>query len=80
MPRKPSGLFDQSKYIQQYIHDNIKHIKVSLNKNKPEDMQMIAWIAQQEEGASGYIKRLIREDMENRPIYLEGEKIGTLPK
>ena len=63
MPRKKSGLFDQSKYIQQYIHDNVKHIKVSLNKNKPEDMQIIAWIAQQPEGASGYIKRLIREDI-----------------
>jgi hypothetical protein len=80
MPRKKSGNFDQSKYIVGYIHDNIKHIKVSLNKTKPDDMQMIAWIAQQPEGASGYIKRLIRDDMENRPIYLEGEKIGTLPK
>ena len=64
MPRKKSGLFDQSKYVQQYMKDNIKQVKVSLNKNKPDDMQMIAWIAQQQEGASGYIKRLIREDME----------------
>lgn len=80
MPRKKSGNFDQSKYIVGYIHDHIKHIKVSLNKTKPDDMQMIAWIAQQPEGASGYIKRLIREDMENRPIYLEVEKIGRLPK
>ena len=68
MPRKKTGLFDQSKYIQQYIHDNVKHIKVSLNKNKPEDMQIIAWIAQQSERASGYIKRLIREDMEKRSV------------
>lgn len=63
MPRKKSGLFDQSKYVQQYMKDNIKQVKVSLNKNKPDDMQMIAWIAQQQEGASGYIKRLIRQDM-----------------
>lgn len=63
MPRKKSGNFDQGKYIVGYIHDHIKHIKVSLNKTKPDDMQMIAWIAQQPEGASGYIKRLIREDM-----------------
>ena len=63
MPRQKSGNFDQTKYIVEYIHDNIKHIKVSLNKTKPDDMQMIAWIAQQPEGASGYIKRLIKEDM-----------------
>ena len=63
MPRKKSGNFDQGKYVVGYIHDHIKHIKVSLNKTKPDDMQMIAWIAQQPEGASGYIKRLIWEDM-----------------
>lgn len=68
MPRKKSGNFNQSKYIVGYIHDNIKHIKVSLNKTKVDDMRMIAWIAQQPEGASGYIKRLIREDMENEKV------------
>lgn len=52
--------FDQTKYIEGYIKENIKHVRVSLNKRN--DADVIEWLGKQP-SASGYIKRLIREDM-----------------
>ena len=52
--------FDQTKYIENYLKSNIKQVRVSLNKKH--DAEMIAWLDQQG-NASGYIKRLIQEDM-----------------
>ena len=64
MPRVKSGSFDQGKYIVQYMNENIKHVKVSLNKNKPEDAVLIEWLNSRAEGASAYIKNLIRADIQ----------------
>lgn len=55
--------FDQTKYVEGYLKTNIKQVRVSLNKKH--DAEMIAWLEKQG-NASGYIKRLIQEDM-NRP-------------
>ena len=63
LPRKKSGDFDSNKYVVQYMKENIVHVKVSLNKSKPDDVKMMEWIKEQPEGASGYLKRLIRKDM-----------------
>ena len=52
--------FDQTKYIEGYIKENIKQVRVSLNKRH--DADVIEWLGKQP-SASGYIKRLIREDM-----------------
>ena len=48
---------------QKYIKANIKLVHVSLNRKKPEDMEMLMWLESQDESASSYIKRLIRQDM-----------------
>lgn len=63
MPRQKSGEFDQNKYVADYMREKIKQVKVSLNKTKQDDIDIIEWLDRQPEGASGYIKRLIREDM-----------------
>lgn len=52
--------FNQTKYIEGYLRNNIKQVRVSLNKKH--DADIIAWLKKQG-NASGYIKRLIREDM-----------------
>ena len=52
--------FDQTKYIEGYLKDNIKQVRVSLNKKH--DADIIDWLGKQP-SASGYIKQLIRTDM-----------------
>ena len=52
--------FDQTKYVEGYLKTNIKQVRVSLNKQY--DADIIEWLKKQP-SASGYIKRLIREDM-----------------
>ena len=55
-------------YLNQYEKENIRQIKLKLNrKTEPE---LIEWIEKQE-NIQGYIKRLIREDMENQPKQAE---------
>ena len=67
----------KKKAIAKYDTRATKQVHLKLNLKT--DADIIARLDTQE-NVQGYIKRLIREDMENRPIYLEGEKIGTLPK
>lgn len=61
------------KRSQKYIHDRIKQLNVPLNKRL--DANMIEWldnIAERTgETKGGYIKRLIREDMER-----DGNQLG----
>ena len=59
MPKKKSGLFDQSKYVQQYIREKTTTKKVLLNNAT--DADIITWIA--DKNFSGYVKDLIRKDM-----------------
>lgn len=48
-------------YLNQYEKENIRQIRLKINrKTEPE---LIEWIEKQE-NIQGYIKRLIREDME----------------
>ena len=48
-------------YLNQYEKENLRQIRLKINrKTEPE---LIEWIEQQE-NIQGYIKRLIREDME----------------
>lgn len=63
MPKQKSGNFDQGKYVAGYMRENIKQVKVSLNKNKPEDMKLYEWLRTRPQGASGYLKELARADM-----------------
>lgn len=59
MPRKKTGKFDQSKYVQQFMKEKVIVKKVPFNKEN--DADLLAWI----EGKpfSTYVKQLIRNDM-----------------
>lgn len=59
MPRKKSGLFDQSKYIQQFMKEKVTVKKVSFNRKS--DSDLLEWIA--DKTFSTYVKELIRKDM-----------------
>ena len=61
MPRKKSGTFDQSKYIQQFMKEKVTVKKVTFNKET--DADLLAWLA--DKRFSTYVKELIREDMKN---------------
>lgn len=65
MPRKASGNFDQSKYIQEYMKENVTVKKVTFNKHT--DADLIDWTA--ERAFSTYVKGLIRKDMKVSPKY-----------
>ena len=62
MPRKKSGLFDQNKYIQQFMKDNVTVKKVTFNQKH--DADLLEWIAGKT--FSTYVKDLIREDMNRK--------------
>lgn len=61
MPRKASGNFDQNRYIQEYMKENVTVKKVVFNKR--EEQELLEWANAIPGGFSAYIKRLIREDM-----------------
>ena len=59
MPREKSGLFDQSKYVQQFMKEKVIVKKVSFNKEF--DMDLLIWLSGKK--FSTYVKQLIREDV-----------------
>ena len=52
--------YSHGKYVQQYIKDNIRQIRFTLNQKTEKDL--IEWMDQQT-NKQGYIKALIRADM-----------------
>ena len=62
MPRKKSGLFDNKAYQNEY-HKAMKTKLISFNPNSPEDMQVLEHL-QKQKNQTGYIKDLIRKDMQ----------------
>ena len=61
MARPKSGTFDNKAYQNDY-HKNMKTKLISFNPNTPEDMELWDYL-QTKENQTGYIKRLIRDDM-----------------
>jgi len=53
----------QYEHDQKYLKENIKLVNFSINKRKPEDMEMLEWLNSREEGIGAYVKSLIRRDM-----------------
>ena len=53
--------FDKAKYDKQYAKENTQQIKFVLNKNL--DADIIEWLGTKQ-NKQGYIKDLIRRDME----------------
>ena len=62
MPRKKSGLFDNKVYQNEY-HKAMKTKLISFNPNNPDDMKLWDYL-QKQENQTGYIKNLIRKDLE----------------
>ena len=57
--------FDKAKYDKQYAKENTQQIKFVLNKNL--DADIIEWLGTKT-NKQGYIKDLIRRDMEQKSI------------
>lgn len=62
MPRKASGNFDNKVYQNEY-HKAMKTKLLSFNPSSPEDMELWEYL-QSKGNVTGYIKKLIREDMQ----------------
>ena len=56
--------FDQYEYIKAYQRENIRFKKMNFNIQNRDDLKMIAWLEEQPEGVSNYLKRLVMQDME----------------
>ena len=66
MPPKLSDKAKKNKavYDKKYQHENVQRMSIFFNKGNKEDMEMIAWLDEKGKGnKSGYVKELIREDM-----------------
>ena len=61
---KEKGTFDNKKYQNEY-HKSMKTKLISFNPNSPEDMKLWEHL-QTKENKTGYIKGLIRQDMESK--------------
>lgn len=55
----------QYQYEQQYIKESYKWINIPFNKKMPEDMELYEYVKSQPEKQAPFIKKLIRQDMEN---------------
>lgn len=62
MPRKPSGDFDQQKYVKEYYRQNITRKVLNFNSQSEVDKTLLEWL-KSKENYSQYIKDLILEDM-----------------
>lgn len=62
MPRKKSGAFDNKAYQNEY-HKAMKTKLISFNPANTEDMLLWDYL-QTKENQTGYIKGLIRKDMQ----------------
>ena len=62
--RKGKGTFDNKKYQNEY-HKGMKTKLISFNPNNPDDMKLWSHL-QTKENKTGYIKELIRQDMEDK--------------
>ena len=55
-------------YLNQYEKENIRQIRLKINRKT--EQELLEWIEKQE-NIQGYIKKLIREDMEKGPLQAE---------
>lgn len=62
----------KSKYDQKYMRDNVMSFRFQINRKTEPDI--LEWFNQQP-NRNGYLKRLIREDME-RSVFAERECEG----
>jgi hypothetical protein len=64
MPRKKTGLYDDKSYQNEY-HKAMKNKLISFNPANEEDMKLWDYL-QTKDNKTGYIKNLIREDMNRK--------------
>ena len=55
-------------YMKNYEKENLRQIRLKINRKTEQDL--LAWIEKQR-NIQGYIKQLIREDMEKEPLQAE---------
>ena len=68
MPKTKTGEFDNYKYQQQYIKQNLKFVNVPFNSKFPEEVVLYDYLNEHSEKTGekkgAFIKRLIREQKE----------------
>ena len=62
MPRTKEQKYS---YDKLYLQQNTTRVSLVFNKRKPDDLIIMEWLKTRAEGSNGYIKRLIRADMES---------------
>lgn len=62
MQIKPSGDFDQQKYVKEYYRQNITRKVLNFNRQSELDSALLEWLGSKE-NYSQYIKDLILNDM-----------------
>ena len=62
--------FNQGEYVKTYMKENVQQIKFTINKKTEGDL--LKWVNYQD-NKQGYIKNLIREDMEKRMFTVKDE-------
>ena len=68
--------FDKNKYDQEYNKAHIRRKFIPFNDTKPEDAELLEWLAQQG-NVTQYIKGLIRDDMESKQIVFPAESLSN---
>ena len=74
MSRKKSGLYNDKSYQNEY-HKKMKHKLISFNPVNQDDMILYDYMMSQK-NVTGYIKRLIREDMDHYKMLEKAERRG----
>lgn len=64
--RSGGAPYDKYTYDQEYIKNNLKRVLITFNRTKKADMEIADFLSTREESMTGYIKRLIHEDMERQ--------------
>ena len=65
MPRKRAPATEKDyERAQKYIKETYKWVNVQFSQINEEEMAMYDHIAKQPESKAGYLKRLVKEDME----------------
>ena len=56
---------NKAAYDAQYQHENVSRKSIFFNKGNPEDVKMLDWLDRKgKRQISGYVKDLIRDDMQ----------------
>ena len=66
--------FDKPQYDKQYAKEHIKRKFIPFNDTVPEDQLILSWLATKD-NVTAYVKRLIKEDLEQQKVQENKKRI-----